>query len=407
MYNDVSWTDNISNGGPLFNPNDFNTFYHSCFNAGSFITTYLKWQFVTDGEAILDEDWLGWENITLESPGAVVYQHETLHTDGNYMYGASSGYFQNEIEWNALRCVSFDGEFIFEKQMHDWYMPDDNGIDGSINGGFHHIDFKNPYELLLVSHTCCLHQMINTSRLVEDVDDDTDMVIWENANGDYFMDVAYGGVLEPAWFCIYCGDDENQRRDCAQVDANGFSMIGDAAGLSSFGIATPDGTGIGEMAFSDEIINTFTCKGGGMLCDSGSNYDGMYFNGPLPEGEITWTSGEQAQTYFVAFDSVKGVITNQPVGVEEETQAAFSVDQNSPNPFNPTTTINFTLPSADNVIVEIYNVAGQKVDTLSNDFMDAGKHSVVWNASGFSNGIYFYTVKSGDLSRTMKMTLLK
>ena len=44
---------------------------------------------------------------------------------------------------------------------------------------------------------------------------------------------------------------------------------------------------------------------------------------------------------------------------------------------------------------------------LANDFMDAGKHSVIWDASGLSAGVYFYTVKSGDFSKTMKMTLLK
>ena len=92
---------------------------------------------------------------------------------------------------------------------------------------------------------------------------------------------------------------------------------------------------------------------------------------------------------------------------DENIQAAFAVAQNSPNPFNPTTSISFTLPASDNVTVDIYNVSGQKVDTLVNDFMDAGMHSVNWDASGFSNGVYFYTVKSGDFTKTMKMTLLK
>ena len=113
------------------------------------------------------------------------------------------------------------------------------------------------------------------------------------------------------------------------------------------------------------------------------------------------------KTTFCAFDSIHSIITSKPIAVEEEGQSAFSVDQNSPNPFNPATSISFSIAEAGNVTVDIFNVAGQKVDTLANDFMDAGKHSVVWDASGFSNGVYFYTVKSGDFSRTMKMTLLK
>ncbi|MFC1574049.1 T9SS type A sorting domain-containing protein, partial [Candidatus Latescibacterota bacterium] len=95
------------------------------------------------------------------------------------------------------------------------------------------------------------------------------------------------------------------------------------------------------------------------------------------------------------------------VDVSEDSPAAFAVDQNSPNPFNPTTSISFKLTEAGNVSVEVFNVAGQKIDTVANEFMSSGSHSVTWNASGFSAGIYFYTVKSGDFSRTMKMTLLK
>jgi len=108
----------------------------------------------------------------------------------------------------------------------------------------------------------------------------------------------------------------------------------------------------------------------------------------------------------VAEDSVKGIITDK-VAVEEDTPAAFAVAQNSPNPFNPTTTISFTLTEAGNVTVDVFNVAGQKVDTIANEFMSSGSHSVTWDASEFSAGVYFYAVKTGDFSKTMKMTLLK
>jgi flagellar hook assembly protein FlgD len=57
--------------------------------------------------------------------------------------------------------------------------------------------------------------------------------------------------------------------------------------------------------------------------------------------------------------------------------------------------------------VEVYNAAGQKVDTLLNANLSSGSHSVTWDAAKHSAGVYFYTVRSGDFSRTMKMTLLK
>ncbi len=165
------------------------------------------------------------------------------------------------------------------------------------------------------------------------------------------------------------------------------------------------GTAVGYMGFADTLPeNNELNKGGGILCDSGSQYDGMYHNHErIMEGTSVVVS-QYSKTMYVAFDSVGGIITNEPGGiaVEEEVHAAFAVDQNSPNPFNPTTSISFTLPDADQVTVEIYNVSGQKVDTLANDFMEAGTHSVVWDASGLSNGVYFYTVKSGDFSKTRR-----
>ena len=111
-------------------------------------------------------------------------------------------------------------------------------------------------------------------------------------------------------------------------------------------------------------------------------------------------------TWFSGHDSIKGIITSG-VGVDEEAPAAISVAQNAPNPFNPTTTISFSLAEAGTVTIDVFNIAGQKVDTIVNEFMDAGSHSVVFDASEFSAGVYFYTVKSGDFSKTMKMTLVK
>ncbi|GAI20309.1 unnamed protein product, partial [marine sediment metagenome] len=136
---------------------------------------------------------------------------------------------------------------------------------------------------------------------------------------------------------------------------------------------------------------------------NGSAYDGIYTDNHSVETDETGTIGG---LWFVGHDSIKGTLTSE-VAVEDDAPAAFAVAQNSPNPFNPTTTISLTLAEAGNVSVDVFNVAGQKVDTLVNGFMNAGTHSVVWDASKFSAGVYFYTVKAGDFSKTMKMTLLK
>ena len=69
--------------------------------------------------------------------------------------------------------------------------------------------------------------------------------------------------------------------------------------------------------------------------------------------------------------------------------------------------ITFSVGKAGKVSINVFNSAGQKVDTIANANMTSGSHSVAWNASKFSAGVYFYTVKTGGLSKTLKMTLLK
>ncbi len=71
----------------------------------------------------------------------------------------------------------------------------------------------------------------------------------------------------------------------------------------------------------------------------------------------------------------------------------FEVFQNYPNPFNPTTKISFQLPSKSEVILNIYNVLGEKVDMLVNEIKEPGLHVVEWNASNYASGLYFFSVQ--------------
>ncbi len=86
--------------------------------------------------------------------------------------------------------------------------------------------------------------------------------------------------------------------------------------------------------------------------------------------------------------------------------------QNYPNPFNPETNIFFQLPNSGHVRLDVYNIKGQKVKTLVNDRLNAGRHSVVWNGKDESNkqvasGLYLYKISSGKYTNTQKMVLMK
>jgi hypothetical protein len=80
---------------------------------------------------------------------------------------------------------------------------------------------------------------------------------------------------------------------------------------------------------------------------------------------------------------------------------------NNPNPFNPTTFISLGLPTTQKVKLEIYNLLGRKVETLIDGYLEAGYHSVVWNASSNASGVYFYRLSTDDFTETKKMLLLK
>ncbi len=85
----------------------------------------------------------------------------------------------------------------------------------------------------------------------------------------------------------------------------------------------------------------------------------------------------------------------------------FYTNPNYPNPFNASTTIEFALPEASEVTIDIYDLLGRKVETLFNTNKPAGVHQVLWNAEKNSTGMYFYRIQAGDNIVTRKMLLLK
>ncbi len=90
----------------------------------------------------------------------------------------------------------------------------------------------------------------------------------------------------------------------------------------------------------------------------------------------------------------------------------FRIQQNFPNPFNPTTIISYSLPTKAEVTIVIYNVVGQKVKVFDQGQQSAGEYSVTWNATDtrgkeVASGMYFYKVTAGDFSASRKMVLLK
>jgi len=129
------------------------------------------------------------------------------------------------------------------------------------------------------------------------------------------------------------------------------------------------------------------------------------------EGELLTLVFEENTEINLSTADVRNIL-NGPMVVnisfsEGLVPTEFALMQNYPNPFNPTTTINYELPIQAMVEVSIFNALGERVAMLVNEIKEAGRHTVEFNASGYSSGIYFYQIKANDYVSVKKMILMK
>jgi len=103
---------------------------------------------------------------------------------------------------------------------------------------------------------------------------------------------------------------------------------------------------------------------------------------------------------------VSSVITSIENTKEDRMPTDFSIS-NYPNPFNPETTINYTLPESGNIQVKIFDVLGRELKTLVNEFSASGSHSVKWDGSNYSSGIYFCSITFKGKTLNNKMLMMK
>jgi hypothetical protein len=134
------------------------------------------------------------------------------------------------------------------------------------------------------------------------------------------------------------------------------------------------------------------------------------FSSGIPANTRIWSLAVNSDGIFAGTSS--GVwVTASPTEVKIERVISdpfsFSLKQNFPNPFNPSTTISFTLAKRSFVILKVYDILGREVETLINGEMQAGNHNQLWNAANLSSGIYFYRLQAGLFTETKKLVLLK
>ena len=196
------------------------------------------------------------------------------------------------------------------------------------------------------------------------------------------------------------------------VDASGnVFMVYNQSSTSEYAsmYSTGINKGIGETGFETGAL----IKAGAGTVTSGrwGDYSGIandFTNAGACWLYAGWARSNGAWGTHVASASFGVAPRTQPQNVTAEGVAqAFALNANYPNPFNPTTSISYTLPEDLHARLTVYNMLGEQVATLADEVQAAGLHQVTFNASNLASGLYYYRLEAGANVQVNKMMLLK
>lgn len=123
---------------------------------------------------------------------------------------------------------------------------------------------------------------------------------------------------------------------------------------------------------------------------------------------IQFVGNETSGTSYVFIDDISIGNNSMSTSIsEDDSPVVFNLKQNYPNPFNPSTNIEYTIPNSTHVVLEVFNLVGQKVATIVDARQSAGTYITNFDAGNLSSGIYLYRIQTGLFTEIKKMTLIK
>ena len=190
--------------------------------------------------------------------------------------------------------------------------------------------------------------------------------------------------------------------------SNGFSdAVPDADLLSEINGMPRDAPG-GFETLEETLVGVALRDVAGMKADA-SPLHLLVFGGAFYE-----STGMQGQSSLRQVDLDGTIHYSDAILIDGVTSIAqadepreYALHQNTPNPFNPSTRISYKLPNATRVVIEVFNVLGQRVATLVDAAHGAGRFEVVFDGNALSSGVYIYRMKTEERTLTRKMLLTR
>ncbi len=244
---------------------------------------------------------------------------------------------------------------------------------------------------------------------------------WEPVGAGFSNDVfalhSFGGDLYAAGQFVQSGGEWVLRVARFNDDTQIWEQVGEGLNTNSFNdvprvlstfngelyvggeISGSGSTPLSGLARYDAASDSWQPVGGGTdaeVAAFAASGNQLYIGGAFR------TAGNLAASRFTYIEG--GPVSTEP---ETEISASIKLAQNYPNPFNPTTLIEFELKEPVNVRLDVFNMTGQRIATLTNGPLGTGSHSVSFDGTGLSSGIYFYRIEAGGFMQTRKMMLIK
>jgi photosystem II stability/assembly factor-like uncharacterized protein len=236
-------------------------------------------------------------------------------------------------------------------------------------------------------------------------------------SGGVFLSTNNGSI----WTEVNSGLTGNQVTSLTVSGTNLFAGTNEGVFLS-----TNSGSNWISTGFQDTLVSALTFYGtnlfagtsdilgnsGGVFLSNNNGINWTDVNSGLPNtGILALTiSGTNLFAGTVGSGVWRRSLSEMITSVEDhssEIPSRFILEQNFPNPFNPSTKIRYSVSQNSNIMIKVFDILGNEIETLVNEEKPFGTYEITWYAANLSSGIYFYTINAGSFIETKKMILIK